>query len=58
MFSKWIIILVQIVFILTIILTGINLLLNVHLTKSINLKGESNDFCQHLNRTEQKNSLY
>ena len=57
MFSKWIKILVQIVFILTIILTGINLLLNVHLTKSINLKGETNDFCQHLNITEQKNSL-
>ena len=57
MFSKWIIIIIQIVFIVAIIQTGINLLLNVNLTKSINLKGETNDFCQHLNITEQKNSL-
>ena len=57
MVSKWIIILVRIVFILSIILTGINLLLNDNLIKSINLKGETNDFCQNLNINGQTNSL-
>ena len=57
MVVKWIIILVQILFVLAIIFTGINLLLNADLTKSINLKGETNDFCQRLNITKQKNSL-
>ena len=41
----------------TIIVIGVNLLLNVELTKSINLKGETNDFCQFLNKSINNSSL-
>ena len=40
---------------LVIIIIGINLLLNVDLTKSIDLNGETNDFCQTFNKSD--NSL-
>ena len=47
----------EILFILSIIVIGVNLLLNVELTKSINLKGETNDFCQFLNKSINNFSL-
>ena len=47
----------EILFILSIIVIGVNLLLNVELTKSINLKGETNDFCQFLNKSINNSSL-
>ena len=49
--SKWISIIINIIFLLSIVFIGINLLLNVELTKSINLKGETNDFCQTRNKS-------
>ena len=47
----------EILFIILIVVLGVNLLLNVDLTKSINLKGETNDFCQTLKNIEIKGSL-
>jgi hypothetical protein len=47
----------EILCILSIIVIGVNLLLNVELTKSINLKGETNDFCQFLNKSINNSSL-
>ena len=55
--TRWIFIFLEIVFVIFIIILGVNLLLNVDLTKSINLKGETNDFCQSLNNSEDPNSL-
>ena len=50
--TRWIFIILEILFILLIIILGTELLLNVDLTKSIDLKGETNDFCQSLNNSE------
>ena len=55
--TRWIFIFLEIVFVIFIIILGVNLLLNVDLTKSINLKGETNDFCQSLNNSQSSNSL-
>ena len=49
--SKCISVVFNLIFLLLIIIVGINLLLNVDLTKSINLNGETNDFCQKLNKS-------
>ena len=54
---KWLLIFIQIIFVLGIIMIGTNLLLNVDLTKSINLKQETNDYCQSFTSPESKNSL-
>ena len=55
--KRWIFIFLEILFNLLIIFIGVNLALNVDLTKSINLKGETNDFCQTLNKSETKGPL-
>ena len=55
--KRWIFIFLEILFNLLIIFIGVNLALNVDLTKSINLKGETNDFCQTLNKSEKKGPL-
>ena len=47
----------EIFFILAIIALGVSLLLNVDLTKSINLKEETNDFCQSLSDSTNNSSL-
>ena len=49
--TKCLSVLFNLIFLLVIIIIGINLLLNVDLTKPINLKGETNDFCQKLNES-------
>ena len=48
---KWISIILNIIFLLSITLIGINLLLNVDLIKFISLKGETNDYCQKFNNS-------
>ena len=55
--KRWIFIFLEILFNLLIIFIGVNLALNVDLTKSINLKGETNDFCQFLNKSINNSSL-
>ena len=55
--KRWIFVILEIFFILTIVIIGLLLLLDVDLTKSINLKGETNDFCQSLNNSDNYSSL-
>ena len=55
--KTWIFIILEILFILSIIVIGVSLLLNIDITKSINLKGETNDFCQSLNYSANNSTL-
>ena len=55
---KFLSVLLNLIFLFIIIIVGINLLLNVDLTKSINLNGETNDFCQKLNESTNNSIEY
>ena len=50
--KKWILMILNIIFLALMTFIGINLLLNVDLLNSISLEGETNDFCQTYNKTQ------